>query len=179
SKKYKIGIKEGGHVTKPSEYKDCPDNQFADPVNYAYPLNTRERTLAAARYWGKPKNKAVYTPQEQEIITKRIERAKKRYKIGEYHEEKQLSVDWPERRSEAVYNAVQKDKRFGKYPFVYYQSDKYLFVKNEEGDFFRAEYEIDKNNNVKIGEIIKGKLKSSLIGKKIAEEVVKILKSRL
>jgi hypothetical protein len=71
SKASGIGVKEGGSITKPSEYKDIPDSQFADPTNYAYPID-KEHVLAAYRYFSKPANQKKYTPEEVKIIAKRI-----------------------------------------------------------------------------------------------------------
>jgi phage I-like protein len=71
SKSSGIGVKEDGSVTKPSEYKDIPDGQFADPTNYAYPIDS-EHVLAAYRYFAKPSNQKSYTPEEVKIIAKRI-----------------------------------------------------------------------------------------------------------
>jgi len=72
SKKYHIHVRPDGHLTKPSEYSDCPDDEFADPVNYRYPLNTPERVMAAYKYFSKPSNRAFYSPEEQKIIERRI-----------------------------------------------------------------------------------------------------------
>jgi cation transport regulator ChaB len=88
SKKYGIGIKEGGHVTKPSEWEDVPDDDFLDPVNYRYPCPDADQTRAAASYWGKEKNRAQYTEKEQATIDRRLEEKKKRFKIGESKKEK-------------------------------------------------------------------------------------------
>jgi hypothetical protein len=66
-----IGVKEGGSITKPAEYKDIPDSQFADPTNYAYPIDS-EHVLAAYRYFAKPENQKKYTPEEAKIIAKKI-----------------------------------------------------------------------------------------------------------
>jgi hypothetical protein len=71
AKKYGIKPHEGGNVTKPSEYADVPDDKFADPVNYAYPI-TPEYVMAAYRYFAKPKNQEVYSPEERKIVAKRI-----------------------------------------------------------------------------------------------------------
>lgn len=71
SKSSGIGVKEGGSVTKPSEYKDIPDSQFADPTNYAYPID-KEHVLAAYRYFAKTANQKKYTPEEAKIIAKKI-----------------------------------------------------------------------------------------------------------
>ena len=83
SKKYNIAIKEGGNVTKPSEWDDVPDDDFLDPVNYRYPCPDADQTRAAASYWGKPKNKAQYSAEEQSIINKRLEARKKKFNIGQ------------------------------------------------------------------------------------------------
>lgn len=71
SKKYGIGIKENGSVTKPSEYANVPDDDFADPVNYAYPVDP-DHVMAAYRYFAKAKNQQVYTPAERKIVAQRI-----------------------------------------------------------------------------------------------------------
>ncbi len=86
SKKYGIGIKDGGNVTKPSEWSTVADDDFLDPVNYRYPCPNAEQTRAAVRYWGKPANQAQYTPQERAIINRRLEEKLKQYKIGKYTE---------------------------------------------------------------------------------------------
>lgn len=83
SKKYGIGVKEGGHVAKPGEWANVPDDEFLDPVNYRYPCPDEGQTTAAARYWGKPEDKAQYTSEERGILDKRFARFKEKFKIGE------------------------------------------------------------------------------------------------
>lgn len=90
SKKYGIGIKEGGHVTKPSEWEDVPDEDFLDPVNYRYPCPDADQTRAAARYWGMPRNQQQYTERERAIITRRLEDKMKKFKIGKFKEESNM-----------------------------------------------------------------------------------------
>jgi len=90
SRKYGIGIKEGGHVTKPSEWADVPDDQWLDPVNYRYPCPDAEQTRAAASYWGMPKNRAQYTPKERSIIEERLNRFRKKFGIGEFRKEAKM-----------------------------------------------------------------------------------------
>ena len=80
SKKYGIGIKGGGNVTKPSKYKDIPDNDFADPVNYRYPVDG-ERIHAALVYWGRPKDRQQYFKKEVEKVTRRILDAAKKHGV--------------------------------------------------------------------------------------------------
>jgi hypothetical protein len=81
SRKYGISIRKDGNITKPSEYSSISDSEFADPVNYAYPID-KAHILAAIRYWGKPKNKAKYDSKSQGVITRRIQAAAKRHGVG-------------------------------------------------------------------------------------------------
>ncbi len=83
SKKYNIAIKDGGHVTKPGEWADLPDDAFLDPVNYRYPCPDADQTRAAAAYWGKPDNQAQYSSEEKALINKRLQEKEKQFKIGE------------------------------------------------------------------------------------------------
>lgn len=66
--------------SKPKDYEDCPDSMFADPVNFKYPLNTRERAQAAARYWGMKRNREKYDKEEQAFIEARIKTALEYYR---------------------------------------------------------------------------------------------------
>jgi hypothetical protein len=88
SKKYNIGIKEGGHMTKPGEWADVADDDFLDPVNYRYPCPDADQTRAAAGYWGKPKNQEQYSSEERGVINRRLEEKKKKFKIGDYAKNK-------------------------------------------------------------------------------------------
>jgi len=80
AKKYGIEPKEGGNLTKPSEYDALDDDEFADPVNYRYPIDS-EHIQAALSYWGMAKNREQYTADEVEKITKRILAAAKKFEI--------------------------------------------------------------------------------------------------
>jgi phage I-like protein len=71
AKKYGIKPHEGGAITKPNEYQGISDDMFADPVNYAYPIDA-EHVLAAYRYFAKSSNQAKYTPEERKVVAKRI-----------------------------------------------------------------------------------------------------------
>lgn len=86
SRKYGIAIRKGGNVTKPSEWEDVPDSEWGDPVNYAYPCPDVEQTQAALRYWGKAKNKAKYSGEDQATITARLKKFAKKFKVGEFAE---------------------------------------------------------------------------------------------
>jgi ATP-dependent Clp protease protease subunit len=76
ARKYGIEPKPGGHLTKPAEYEDIPEDQFADPVNWRYPIDP-EHVRAALTYFNMPKNRRAggYTHEEQVIILERIIRA--------------------------------------------------------------------------------------------------------
>ena len=76
AEKYGIQPKEGGHLTKPSEYADIPEEQFADPVNYKYPID-REHVRAALIYFNQPENRRAggYTHEEAVKIMTRIIKA--------------------------------------------------------------------------------------------------------
>jgi hypothetical protein len=71
--KYGISIREDGHLTKPTQYADVPDDAFADPVNYAYPMDTPEHARAALAYWGKRKDQAEYTDADRAKIEERMQ----------------------------------------------------------------------------------------------------------
>lgn len=72
SRKYRIGIKAGGHLTKPGEWAEVPDDEWGDPVNYRYPMPDAKQARAAWSYWNQEKNQQQYSPEERRIITRRI-----------------------------------------------------------------------------------------------------------
>ncbi|MDA8170310.1 MAG: hypothetical protein M0Z48_00575 [Nitrospiraceae bacterium] len=80
AKKHGIGMKAGGNRTKPSRYKDIPDDEFADPVNYRYPLD-EEHIHAALAYWANPHNREQYSSEEVKKITARILAAAKKHGV--------------------------------------------------------------------------------------------------
>lgn len=90
SKKYNIGIKDGGHVTKPGEWENVPDDQWLDPVNYRYPCPDADQTRAAASYWGQEDNQKQYNSEERSIINGRLDKFKKKFNIGEYRKEAKM-----------------------------------------------------------------------------------------
>ena len=79
AKKYGISIKDGGNVTKPSKYADLSEDDFADPTNFAYPIDTKAHADNAASRFGDADNRSVYTKDEQAIIDKRITAAQKKF----------------------------------------------------------------------------------------------------
>jgi len=73
AEKYDISPKEDGHITKPSEYEDVPEDQFADPVNYRYPV-TERYVKGALTYFNQPENREAggYTHKEAVKIMAKI-----------------------------------------------------------------------------------------------------------
>jgi len=74
AEKYGISPKEGGNLTKPKEYENIPDDEFADPVNYRYPVD-KDHVDAALKYFNVPDNRSAggYSHEEQvKMMTKII-----------------------------------------------------------------------------------------------------------
>jgi len=66
------------HKSPPKGYPSTKD-EYADPANYKYPINSKGRVLAAWRYINKPHNQAGYTPAQVGAIKGRIKKAAKKY----------------------------------------------------------------------------------------------------
>ena len=72
-----IKFNEGkGHLTKPEEYPNVPDEDFADPCNYAYPMVPEDRLRAAWQRLHQEENRAAggYTSEEWEWMKNRVEK---------------------------------------------------------------------------------------------------------
>jgi len=69
----KYGYKRGSNTsfTKPKEYKDIPESQFADPVGYNYPIDDAH-VKAAVTYWSHMDHRKAYGPAARAFITQRI-----------------------------------------------------------------------------------------------------------
>ncbi len=72
SKKYGIGVKEGGALTKPGRWQDVPEEQWGDPVNWRYPMPDAAHARSAWSYWNQKDNQAQYNEAERKIIEQRI-----------------------------------------------------------------------------------------------------------
>jgi len=66
------------HKSPPKGYPSTKD-EYADPKNYKYPINSKSRVLAAWRYINKSHNQAGYSSGEVAAIKGRIKRAAKKY----------------------------------------------------------------------------------------------------
>jgi len=78
--KYGITIKEGGNVTKPGEFENIPDDEFADPVNYRYPIDA-EHVQAAWAYISQPNNQKAggYSSEEWGKMQEKVKAAMKKH----------------------------------------------------------------------------------------------------
>jgi len=76
-----IKFKEGkGSLTKPEEYQNVDDDDFADPCNYNYPMTPEERLRSAWQRLHQEENRADggYTPEEWEWMKNRVEKRLKK-----------------------------------------------------------------------------------------------------
>ena len=78
--KYGIAVKEGGNVTKPSEFANIPDDEFADPVNYRYPIDAAH-VQAAWAYISQPDNQKAggYSSEEWGRMQEKVKAAMKKH----------------------------------------------------------------------------------------------------
>ena len=75
SRKFGIGVKAGGHITKPAQYSGVADDDFLDPVNYRYPVD-RAHLTPALSYFNQQKNRAAggYNPEEWAKMGRKLAR---------------------------------------------------------------------------------------------------------
>jgi vacuolar-type H+-ATPase subunit I/STV1 len=71
------GPKKGAPKSPPKGYPTSRD-QYADPENYKYPLDTYDHTRAAIGYFSQADNRSAYSPEEQKFMWRRIIAAAKR-----------------------------------------------------------------------------------------------------
>lgn len=65
---------------KKAAKKEYGDVEYADEKNKKYPLDA-EHIRAAISYWGMPKNRAKYSPEDQKKISAKIARAAKKHGV--------------------------------------------------------------------------------------------------
>jgi len=75
SKKYGIAVTKPTHVTKPAKWSHLKDSQFADPVNYRYPVHDQSHANNAASRFAQEKKS--YTGKGK--VGKRIKAAQKKF----------------------------------------------------------------------------------------------------
>jgi hypothetical protein len=80
-KKYGYKAPLNANLTKPSRWENVPDDEFADPVGYKYPVHTPRNCRAALTYFNKPENRTFYTVEGQIKVMTRILQACLRHGI--------------------------------------------------------------------------------------------------
>jgi cation transport regulator len=85
-----IAVKEDGNVTMPKKWRDenVPDSNtsWGDWANYKLPLHKEENVRNASSRIAQDKTRKGYSAAELSKIEGRIDKAKKKFKIGEYKE---------------------------------------------------------------------------------------------
>jgi hypothetical protein len=80
-RKYGYKAPLNANLTKPSRWENVPDDEFADPVGYKYPVHTPRNCRAALTYFNKPENRTFYTVDGQIKVMTRILQACLRHGI--------------------------------------------------------------------------------------------------
>jgi hypothetical protein len=80
-RKYGYKAPLNANLTKPSRWENVPDDEFADPVGYKYPVHTPRNARAALIYFNKPENRTFYTVDGQIKVMTRILQACLRHGI--------------------------------------------------------------------------------------------------
>jgi hypothetical protein len=80
-RKYGYKAPLNANLTKPSRWENVPDDEFADPVGYKYPVHTPRNARAALTYFNKPENRTFYTVDGQIKVMTRILQACLRHGI--------------------------------------------------------------------------------------------------
>jgi hypothetical protein len=80
----KYGYKRGSNasLTKPKEYANIAEGDFADPVGYNYPID-RAHVHGAITYWQHIDHRKAYSdPRARAFITERIVRVAIKFSVG-------------------------------------------------------------------------------------------------
>jgi hypothetical protein len=74
--KYPISLKEDGNLTKPSEYENIDEDDFADPCNFKYPMVPEDRLRNAWQRLHREENRAAggYSESEWNWMKNRVEK---------------------------------------------------------------------------------------------------------
>lgn len=88
SAKYGIAILSQGHLTKPGKWGSLDDTQFGDPVNYRYPIHDAAHARNAASRFAQESDTGY---KGRGVIAKRIESAKRKFKIGKFKKGDKMS----------------------------------------------------------------------------------------
>lgn len=79
SQKYGIAIKDGGHLAKPSEWKDVPEEKWGDPVNWKLPMPDKGHADNAASRLAQETFRKEYSADELKKIDSRVKDVQKSY----------------------------------------------------------------------------------------------------
>jgi len=113
AKKCGIAPKEGGNLTKPSDYANVPDDQFADLTNYRYPVDA-EHVQGALTYFNQPDNRRDYSHEEAvKIMTKIVQSALAKGIEVSYQSEDPVYRDLPEDLKTKMKGYEQKGESIG------------------------------------------------------------------
>jgi len=66
---------------RPEKYTEAEHKDYADEKNNRYPIDTKERTQAAIKYFGMPRNYGKYKPEERKFIQRKLAAAAKKFGI--------------------------------------------------------------------------------------------------
>lgn len=161
SKKHGIAVLDHGNITKPGEWDALSDAQFGDPVNYRYPIHDKAHARnARARF-----AQEDFTYKGRGKVGDRIEKAAKKFKIGEFAPKSLDDQDGDEKslsfgvRISVVRRAFEQMSRPPKMPvpeaasdYWYINSDDifddYVVAKLGEKDAYKVPYTMDKDGNV-------------------------------
>ncbi len=112
STKYGIEIKEGGNVTKPAKYKSVTTANFADPVNFKWPVD-KAHISAAVSYFNHDgmRVKGHYTTTEWSKIGRKIA-----LKADEGYEYKGGKIVTPREEAEVNAKHVMRTNSYGELP---------------------------------------------------------------
>ena len=75
-------MKKRSDVNPKEGEKKYGDVSYADSVNKKYPIDTEEHVRAALSYWGMPKNRSKYSPEDQKRIGAAIHSAARKFGIS-------------------------------------------------------------------------------------------------
>jgi len=160
SKKHGIAVLDHGNITKPGEWAALSDAQFGDPVNYRYPIHDKVHARnARARF-----AQEDFSYKGKSKVGDRIEKAAKKFKIGEFAdksldeigEDKSLSFGV---RISLVRSAFEEISRPPKMPvpeatsdYWYIDSkdifDDYIIAKSGEKEAYKIPYTMGKDDAV-------------------------------
>lgn len=159
SKKHGIAVLDHGNITKPSEWAALSDAQFGDPVNYRYPIHDKAHASNARSRFAQED----FTYKGRGKVGDRIEKAAKKFKIGEFADksldelDEGKSLSFGERTRlvrraldrVARPSAITAPKEVSDYWIdsddIY---DDYVIVKCGDKEAYKVSYTMDEDNNV-------------------------------